>query len=153
MRPAATPARAKYCTPMSEAQLEALRGLNVAFNERADWVAFYDPEAEFHMPVEWPEEPVYRGEAGLRKVVQLWTENFDEYHWDEKRLVEVPPDRVVGLYNMAGQIKGTETQIDQAIGIVFRFRGERIDRVDAFFSWAAALETAGLSWAEAAPGE
>jgi ketosteroid isomerase-like protein len=138
---------------MSQAQLEALRRLNVAFNERADWAAFYDRDTEFHMPVEWPEEPVYRGEAGLRKVVQLWTENFDEYHWEEERLIEVPPDRVVGLYNQAGQIKGTGTRIDQAIGIVFRFRGERIDRVDAFFSWEAALETAGLSEPEAAAGE
>jgi ketosteroid isomerase-like protein len=138
---------------MSEAQLEALRGLNVAFNERADWAAFYAPGAEFHMPVEWPEEPVYRGEEGLRKVVQLWTENFDEYRWEEERLIEVPPDRVVGLYNQAGQIKGTGTRIDQAIGIVFRFRGELIDRVDAFFSWKAALEAAGVSGAEAAGGE
>ena len=93
---------------------------------------------------------LYRGEEGLHQVVKLWTEHFDEYHWEEKKLVEVPPDRVVGLYNQAGRIKGTDTRIDQAIGIVFRFRGERIDRVDAYFSWEAALATPGVSSADAA---
>ena len=82
--------------------------------------------------------------------MKLWTEHFDEYHWEEKKLIEVPPDRVVGLYNQAGRIKGTDTRIDQAIGIVFRFRGERIDRVDAYFSWEAALATPGVSSADAA---
>jgi len=129
---------------MSEAQLDVLRKLNVAFNERADWIAFYDPEIEFHMPPEWPEEPVYRGEEGLNKVVALWSENFDEYHWDEKELIEVPPDVVVGFYNHVGRIKGTETWIDQAIGIVYRFRGERILRVDAYFSWDVARAAAGI---------
>ncbi len=141
---------AEYCKVMSDAQLEILHRLNVAFNERADWVVFYEPDVEFHMPVEWPEDPVYRGADGLYKVVQLWTENFDEYHWEERKLIEVPPDRVVGLYNQAGRIKGTDTRIDQAIGIVFRFRGVRIDRVDAFFSWEAALATPGVSSADAA---
>jgi hypothetical protein len=129
---------------VSEAQLEVLHRLNAAFNERGDWLGFYHPDAEFHMPPEWPEDRLYRGAEGLRTVVRLWTENFDEYQWEEQRLIELPPDRVLGLYNMAGLIKQGGTRIDQAIGAIFRFRGEKIDRADAFFSWDAAMKAAGV---------
>jgi ketosteroid isomerase-like protein len=138
---------------MSESRVELLRGLNVAFNERGDWLDFYAPEVEFHMPPEWPEDPVYRGEEGLREAVRLWTESFDEYRWDEKRLIDAPPDGVVGLYEQRGRIKQGGTWIEQAIGVVFRFRGGKIVRADAHFSWAAALEAAGVSDAQANRGE
>ena len=129
---------------MSDAQLEVLHRLNVAFKERADWVVFYEPDVEFHMPVEWPEDPVYRGADGLHKVVQLWTENFDEYHWEERKLIEVPPDRVVGLYNQAGRIKGTDTRIEHERGAVYTVREGIVVRYEEHLDLAAALEAAGV---------
>ncbi|MCD6016491.1 MAG: hypothetical protein K0R88_2575 [Solirubrobacterales bacterium] len=137
---------------MSAAEIEALRGLDAAFNGGGDWEAFYDPEAELHMPAEWPDDPVYHGKDGLRKAVRQWREGFDEYHWTEERLIDAP-DCVVGLYHHRGRIKGSATWVDQAIGCVWRFRGEKIIRLDGFFSWSQAIEAAGLSDAEADGGQ
>jgi ketosteroid isomerase-like protein len=129
---------------MSEAQLEIVHALNIVFNAGEDWARFYAPDAELHMPAEWPEEPVYSGREGLRKALRLWRESFDEYYWEEHDLIDAP-DCVVGLYYHRGRIKHGGTWIDQAIGCVWRFRGDKIVRLDGFFSWPAALEAAGLS--------
>jgi ketosteroid isomerase-like protein len=128
---------------MSKSRAEVLRELNESFNSGADWIHFYDPDAEFEMPPEWPEEATYRGHEGLRKALALWRENFDEYHWEEDQLID-GPDCIVGLYHQRGRIKRTDTWIDQKIGCVWQFRGERIIRVRGFISWEAALEAAGI---------
>ena len=75
-------------------------------------------------------------------MLRLWTESFDEYHWAQERLIE-GPEAVVGLYYQRGRIKGVDNWIEQPIGCVWRFRGERISRLDVFFSWEAAIEAAG----------
>jgi hypothetical protein len=128
---------------MSEAQHQILRELNLAFNADADWPRFYDDEAQLYMPAEWPEDSVYRGKAGLESALRQWREGFDDYHWQEERLLD-GDGCVVGLYYQRGRIKQGGAWIDQAIGVVFRFRGEVIVRLDGFFSWAEALSAAGL---------
>jgi ketosteroid isomerase-like protein len=134
---------------MSAAEIEALRGLDAAFNGGGDWESFYHPDAELRMPAEWPDDPVYHGKEGLRKAVRQWREGFDEYHWKEERLIDAP-DCVVGLYHHRGRIKHTGTWVDQAIGCVWRFRGDKIICLDGFFSWEEAIEAAGVSEADAA---
>jgi ketosteroid isomerase-like protein len=140
---AAASAAARNTESVSDEQLETLHRLNVAFNGGRDWADFYDPEAELHMPAEWPDDPVYRGRNGLREVLRQWREGFDEYHWEEERLID-GPDCVVGLYRHVGRIKGADTWIDQRIGCVWRFRGEKIIHLDGYFSWDEAIGAAGL---------
>jgi ketosteroid isomerase-like protein len=130
--------------PVSDAQLQILRDLNVAFNAGGDdWQRFYDRRVILQMPPEWPEEPAYTGIDGLARTVGLWREGFDDYHWHEERLVDVGDDRVVGLYRQRGRIKEAGTPIEQLIGIVFWFRGTKIVRLDGYFSWDEALGAAG----------
>ena len=136
-----------YSPITSQEHLDTLRKLNAAFNGGGDWIRFYAPEAEFQMPAEWPEEPIYRGHEGIRKGLRLWQENFDEYSWDEGRLVEAD-DCVVGLYRQRGRIKGAGTWIDQAIGCLWYFDDGKVVLARGFFSWDAAMEAAGLSSAE-----
>jgi hypothetical protein len=133
---------------MSEQQLEILRQLNAAFNAGEDWPRFYDEEVELAMPVEWPDESVYHGKEGLGEALRQWREGFDEYHWREERLIDAS-DCVVGLYYHRGRIKQGGPWIDQAIGCVFRFRGEKIIHLDGFFSWREALESAGIEGSDA----
>jgi hypothetical protein len=128
---------------MSSPRLELIHDLNVAFNAGEDWSRFYDAEAELHTPPEWLDQSVYRGHDGLREVLRLWTESFDEYHWEEERLID-GPDAVVGLYYQRGRIKGVDSWIEQPIGCVWRFRGDLIARLDVFFTWEAAIEAAGV---------
>jgi SnoaL-like domain len=128
---------------MSEAQMGILRELNVAFNADADWARFYDPDAELHMPSDYPDDSVFKGTEGLKEAVRLWREGFDEYHWAEERLID-GDDCVVGLYYHRGRIKQGGAWIDQPIGCVYRFRGEKLLRVDGYFSWAEAMKAGGV---------
>ena len=128
---------------MSGAQIALVHELNVAFNAGEDWIRFYAPEAELHTPPEWLDQSVYRGHDGLQQVLRLWTESFDEYHWEEQELID-GPDCVVGLYYQRGRIKGVESWIEQPIGCVWRFGGDKIARLDVLFSWEAAIEAGGV---------
>jgi ketosteroid isomerase-like protein len=132
-------------TTVSSRQLERIEELNHAFNAGEDWSHFYDLDAELHTPPEWLDQSVYRGHDGLREVLRLWTESFDEYHWSQERLIDGDNDVVVGLYFQRGRIKGVDSWIDQPIGCVWRFRGELIARLDVFFSWEAAIDAAGVT--------
>ena len=131
---------------MPQENVETVRELNAAFNrDPADtqaWLHFYDPEVEFHMPPEWPEERLYRGWDGLRDIVSRMTEVFGSYRWEGARLLDAD-DRVVGLWHHRGQVEGGPV-LEREVGTVFYFRGNRIIRVLGFFSWREALEAAGL---------
>jgi hypothetical protein len=64
---------------MSQENVEVVRHMNAAFNRGdEDWVGFYDPEVEFRMPPEWPEDSVYTGRNGIRHAAGLWAESFSE---------------------------------------------------------------------------
>ena len=128
---------------MSDAQLETLRRLNSDFNSGGDWPRHYDPDVQLRMPSEWPDDAVYYGKNGLLKALLSWRAGFDEYHWREERLIDAE-DCVVGLYYMLGKPKHAGTRVQQAIGCVFRFRDERIIRLDGYFSWQEALDAAGI---------
>jgi hypothetical protein len=55
-----------------EKNVELVRQQIGAWNSRAeDWPEFYDSEAAFHMPKEWPEDAVYSGHDGIRRVDAL----------------------------------------------------------------------------------
>ena len=130
---------------MSAEQLEILRALNRAFNSGGDWPSFYAPDAELHMPADWPDDPVYYGLDGLHAALGAWRGGFDEYHWREERLIDAGDDCVVGLYYHRGRDKQGGAWIDQAIGRVFTFAGEKIARLDGYFSWEAAMRAADVA--------
>jgi ketosteroid isomerase-like protein len=136
---------------MSAEDVQLLREVNRRFNDGSpdDWLGFYDRDCEFHMPAEWPEEPVYRGHEGMRRVTALWTENFDDYRWDEDELIDLG-DRIVGLWHHRGRLRETGDWIEQRVGTVWYFRERKILRVLSYFSWEEALEAAGVEDKQAA---
>ena len=123
---------------MSAEQLE-LRELNRAFNSGGDWPSFYAADAELHMPARLARRPgLLRASTACTRRSSAWRGGFDEYHWREERLIDAGDDRVVGLYYHRGRDQGGRRWIDQAIGCVFTFAGEKIARLDGFFSWPEA---------------
>jgi ketosteroid isomerase-like protein len=129
---------------MSQQNVEIVREQIQAWNRRADgWVEFFDLEAEFHMPSEWPEEPVYKGHDGLARIDVVLAESFDEFHWEIERLIDAG-DRVVGLYHARGRIKEGGAWLEQPIGAVVSLRSGKVLRVCTYFTWSAALEAAGV---------
>ena len=75
-----------------------------------------------------------RGHEGLREVLRLWTESFDEYQWWQERLID-GPEAVVGLYSPARRDQGRR-QLDRAADRLRLPLPRREDlRLDVFFSW------------------
>jgi hypothetical protein len=130
---------------MSHENVEIVRALNDSFNAgEEDWPRFYHPEAEFHMPREWPEDRVYYGPEGVKKGGDAWNESFDEYRWDVDELIDVG-DSVVALVHHRGRIGGSTEWIEREVGAIFEVHSGQVTKVRAFLSWDEAREAAGLS--------
>ena len=70
-------------------RLEILRRLNAEFNARDEgWLRHYAEDVEFRMPPEWPDDRVFHGPAEIARGAGLWSEQLDDYVWEEVRLVE-----------------------------------------------------------------
>jgi hypothetical protein len=132
---------------MSQENVEVIREVNALFNEDPgntdSWISYYDAEAEFHMPPEWPEGHIYRGHAAITALGHAWVGSFDEYRWDEERIVDAG-GCVVALWHHRGRAHGTNDWFERQIGTVWYLSDRKIVKVLAFFSWDEALEAAGL---------
>ena len=132
---------------MSRENVEIVRRLNAAFNRSPDepehWLSHYEEEAEFHPPREWPEACIYRGREEIGELARIWARSFDEYRWEEEKIIDAGAC-VVALWKHRGRIQGSADWVEQEVGTLWFFRGERIARTLAFFSWSEALEAAGV---------
>ena len=132
---------------MSQENVELIREVNALFNENpgdaSSWLDYYDAEAEFQMPPEWPEGRLLRGHGEIKATANAWIGSFDEYRWDEERILDAD-DCVVALYHHRGRARGTGDWVERQIESVWYLRDRKVVKVLAFFSWEEALEAAGL---------
>ena len=107
-------------------------------------LAFWHPDGVMHPFPEWVEESEYRGHDGFRRVLAVWTDNFDDFEATVNEFREVG-DRVLVLGETVGQIKGSGVPIRQPIGSVYSdFRDGLIGEGVNFLTWGQALEAVGL---------
>lgn len=93
---------------------------------------------------EWLEEAEYRGHDGLRALIAVWTDNFDEFEFNNHEYREVG-DSVLVLGETAGRIKGSGVPIREPLGVVYSdFRDGMIGKTRNFLTWRQALEAVGL---------
>jgi ketosteroid isomerase-like protein len=93
----------------------------------------------------WVEDPVYRGHDGIRRLMALWTENFDDIAFDLHEIRE-SQERVLALFELTGSIKGSGVPIRQPFGAVSAdFRDGRIGEIRFFLGWDDALKAVGLA--------
>jgi ketosteroid isomerase-like protein len=105
---------------------------------------FYCPDVVIYPVAGWPEDSVYRGHDGARRLTAGWTENFDEWAWEVHDIREAG-DRVVALTYMTGRARASGTPIRQPVGVVISdFRGGMIGAARFFTQWQAALNSVGL---------
>lgn len=102
------------------------------------------PEITWNAPPEWLEKRVYSGYEGIRELAASWEENFEQYHLDIARLVELDDGRAFALVYQRGTITGSVDEIEQAVAFLAEIRDGLVFRVDVFFSWEAGLKAAGL---------
>ena len=106
---------------------------------------FFTPDVIAYPFPEWVEESEYRGHNGLRRLIAVWTDNFDEFEFHPHEIREVD-DRVLVLAETAGRIKGSGVPIRQPLGqINSDFRDSMIGKIHNFLTWRQALEAAGLA--------
>ena len=106
---------------------------------------FYSRDVVMYSVPEWPEDPLYRGHDGARKLTGAWTDNFDEWGWEVHELRDVGTG-VVALVEMTGGIKDSGVPIRQPVGIVCSdFRDGTVGEFRFFLTWQAALEAVGLA--------
>ena len=121
-----------------------MRELNRAFNRRGErWVEFYDSDAEVHIPPGLPGSKVYTGHRRIEEAAALWTESVNDYHWDLQRLID-GGNCVVGLFRFRSRINAHSAWLSPPLGAVFYVRAGKVMRVLSYFSWAEALEAAGV---------
>jgi ketosteroid isomerase-like protein len=103
------------------------------------------PDAVWHPFPEWIEKSEYRGHEGVREVVAVWTENFDEFAAEVEEFRELG-NKIIALTVHTGQIKGSGDPVRQTVGAVYGdFWDGRSGEAYFFQSWGEALEAAGLS--------
>ena len=94
---------------------------------------------------EWIEQSEYRGHDGLRALIAVWTDNFDEFELHTHEVREVG-DSVLILGETAGRIKDSGVPIRQPLGVVYSdFRDGKIGKSHNFLTWRQALNAVGLS--------
>ena len=102
----------------------------------------FHPDIEWKSPEEWLERDVYRGHDGVREIGNLWLQNFDDYRWKVVR-AEFAGDIAVLLVNQRGRTKEHGVPVEQPIGVVFEWSGDRIVRAATYNDWDEALAAAG----------
>jgi ketosteroid isomerase-like protein len=131
---------------MSEENVEVVRRTLEAFQAGGIDAAlkFVGDDTVWYPFLAWVEDSEYRGWEGVRKVVAIWTDNFDDFAVEVHDL-RAAGDKVVALYEQSGRIRDSGVPIRQQVGGVFSdFRGGKSHQAHFFESWKEALEAAGL---------
>jgi ketosteroid isomerase-like protein len=131
---------------MSEQNVEAVRegfhALRVGGVEAL--LPFFATDVVMHPFVDWPDDPVYHGYDGARKLIGAWTDNFEDWGIDVRE-IRAAGTRVVALTEMTGEIKGSRVPIRQPLGVVFSdFHENTAAEVHFFLTWLEALKAVGL---------
>jgi ketosteroid isomerase-like protein len=130
---------------MSRENVEIVRELNLAFNRgEAGWIDFYDPDVEYVMPSEWPEDQVYRGREAVGRLSSAMAGTFEGHQWGLDRLIDAGEDCVVALHHAHGSIPGGG-EVGQRVGAVIYLRDGKVVRQLTYFSWEEALRAAGVA--------
>jgi len=131
---------------MSQENVDLVRKAYDALNGGIEGLLpFHPPDVVMYSIAEWPDDPVYRGHDGVRKLTAAWTDNFDNWGFEVHEIRE-EGNRVLAHAEMTGRIKDTGIPIRQPLSAVFsNFREGMIGEVRFFLTWQEALKAVGLA--------
>ena len=131
---------------MSQENVEIVRSSIETYNADGLEAAmpFLHPEVEWHMNLEWPDAPVFRGHDGIRELAASFQDVLGEIRIEPDRFVDMGDDVVViGRLCVTGTGSGVATESHRAW--VYTLREGKIVRHLTFADDAEALEAVGLS--------
>jgi ketosteroid isomerase-like protein len=126
--------------------VDVVRRSNDAFN-RGDVetvIALSDPSIEVEDIPELPEAQVFRGHEGLRELLALNWEPWEQVVVRVERLIEVDSETVLLLSRTVHRLRESRVEIVQPRGSIFTVRDGRIVRARFYADQKLALEAAGI---------
>lgn len=132
---------------MSEERIEVARRAYVAFNSGGveAILEFLDPEIEWRMWEEFSREPrVFHGHDGVREVLALFEENYDDFAAEPSEFIDAG-EAVVVPVRLRGKAKGTGEEAVFDLVHVWSGPSARAVRLDVYSSTQEALEATGRS--------
>jgi ketosteroid isomerase-like protein len=103
-----------------------------------------DPHVEWHDPPDFPDKQVHYGREGAVAAISRWMSAWDEWTFEVEDYIDAG-DSVVVLTRQRGRGKETGALVEQPMALIYKFRGGKAIRVQAYFDTVQALEAAGLS--------
>jgi ketosteroid isomerase-like protein len=126
--------------------VDVVRRSNDAFN-RGDVeavIALSDPDIEVEDIPELPEAQVFRGHEGLRDLLALNWEPWEQVVVGVEHLIEVDTETVLLLSRNRWTVRESRVEIVQPRGSIFTVRGGLIVRARFYADQQLALEAAGI---------
>jgi ketosteroid isomerase-like protein len=131
---------------MSEENVEVVRRAFAAFIE-GDYerlIELADPQIEYDISRTSPESRVVRGPQEVVVVLEEWVNTWDEHQVELSELIDAGNETVVAVMRERGKLKGSDTWVEHARGVVYTVRDRRVVRYEEHEDPARALEAAGL---------
>src|SRR5687767_6680280 len=139
----------RYCAAMSEENVEIVRGLAEAFQQRQHERAFeiYDPDIEWDASntPSGAAEGIYHGHEGVRAFWRHWLSAWSDLRFEIEDVRDAGDDVVLLIRKQRhwGRHSGIETEVPP-YAMVFTFREGKIMRNRIYPDQGTALEAAGL---------
>jgi ketosteroid isomerase-like protein len=126
-----------------ELVLKAMNAFSTGDIEAA--MALYASDVVVYAVPEWPDDPVWRGYDGVRKVSAVWTGGFEDVSWEVYEIRDLE-ERLLIRADLIGRIKDSGAPLRQSYGIVVSdFRDGTIGQIRFFLTWQEALKAVGLA--------
>jgi ketosteroid isomerase-like protein len=135
---------------MSEERIEVARRAYLAFNSGGveAILEFLDPEIEWRMWEQFSREPrIFHGHAGVREVLSLFQENYDNFSAEPTEYIEAT-EAVIVPVRLKGKAKGTGEETAFDLVHVWSGPTPRPIRLDVYSSLEEALKATGLAEAD-----
>ena len=133
---------------MSEGNIETLRAQIDALRRRdlKTWLEGFDPEVEFRLPPEWPDEDIGKGREAALASMKTTLELAENIEIQVREIAELDgPDRLLLSTRIVATGAGSGVPVEFDRYDVITMRNGKVLRDAIFLKREQALEAAGLS--------
>ncbi len=130
---------------MSTADVETVRAAYQAWNRGDDtFLEHLDPEVEWIPAAQFVEGPV-RGREGVRRLLETFTEAFEEIRWEPVRIVDGAGEgEVVAVLDTKSRGRGSGAEIVVRVAHLVRVRDGKVVWGKVYPDAADGLRAAGI---------
>jgi ketosteroid isomerase-like protein len=132
---------------MSQENVDVVRRATEAFRRRdaPALVELCDPNIEFRSAFAASGGRTYRGYEDLPRYMDDIDATFDNWHTEDEETIDAGTDRVVQIYRIVGEGRGSGIPINQRIAILWTLRDGKLLVGVVYLHPDDALEAAGLA--------